>query len=716
MDREDGRMNRKSNALKFGMGAGVMIFAIAVLMMVPAAPAPQPAQGRAGTDLVSVYSQTPPMLDGDGSDAAWGGAAPVTVTASGGANFPGGSTEVTMRTVYTNDRLYMLVIWNDSTDSYDRFPWMFDAGMGKWYQKNLENDTKAVANYEDKLAFLWNINDTIAGYNENGCGVTCHFSTPGRDKPLKYTNAGGELGDIWHWKRVRTGPVGQTDDQYLDNDTVAKEAGRKSDPKTGGGYSNNNQTLNFTDDPANSTAVPKYIYPGATGMQAYYVLDTDLDAAAVKVTGVYTNGTLVTASGMLVPDAGSHLPGIIIGKIKGDRGEIDTASAWADGKWTLEIARNLTTGSSKDVQFSDLSKPYYFGIAPFDDSQIAHAMSGLIKMTFAPRMPHVHVMSVTALPASVKQGQPVAVAATLRNSGNIDAVDAEVEFYLDNATAPLGSVMVNVTMGNATDATATFTWNTSGAAAGNHTVRAVVKATGLSGTSGNVLVVVPAPVFMLEELAADKTAVVLDGNLSLTVKVKNTGDLAGTATVTLHDGNTTVATLSIPVAAGGSNTTVYTWKAAGAGNHSFLAKLGGETKNVTVKVLSKASITITALTSSKTSLKDQPKDSTQKVTLTITLGNAGDSAGTVLLVVKEKGKVAFSENITVEGGKSATRTVTWSLKGEGKHTATATITGDGTGSRSVDVKLGYQTPGFEAVVLIAAAAAGILLLGFRRRV
>lgn len=48
------------------------------------------------------------------------------------------------------------------------------------------------------------------------------------------------MGDIWHMKYVRTGVIGQVDDQYLDNTPYdaakSPEAGRKSDPKTGGGY------------------------------------------------------------------------------------------------------------------------------------------------------------------------------------------------------------------------------------------------------------------------------------------------------------------------------------------------------------------------------------------------------------------------------------------------------------------------------------------------
>ena len=96
--------------------------------------------------------------------------------------------------------------------------------------------------YEDKLALIWNVANSIRNFNQLGCMTSCHAGEPGKPYGNKYTMSAGELGDIWHMKSVRTGPVGQVDDQYLDNTRFDKEiapgAGRKSDPKTGGGYTN----------------------------------------------------------------------------------------------------------------------------------------------------------------------------------------------------------------------------------------------------------------------------------------------------------------------------------------------------------------------------------------------------------------------------------------------------------------------------------------------
>ena len=54
-------------------------------------------------------------------------------------------------------------------------------------------------------------------------------------------------------------------------------------------------------------------------------------------------------------------------------GDIATNARWANGKWTVEIARKLVTGSKFDVNFNDLTKAYGFGIAFFDNAQVRHA-------------------------------------------------------------------------------------------------------------------------------------------------------------------------------------------------------------------------------------------------------------------------------------------------------------------------------------------------------
>jgi hypothetical protein len=77
--------------------------------------------------------------------------------------------------------------------------------------------------------------------------------------------------------------------------------------------------------------------------------------------------------------------GIVKAPFKGDRGDISAGWKYADGKWTLEFGRKLTTGSPTDVQFDDLAQTYYFGLAIFDNAQVRHAFQlGATPFVFMP--------------------------------------------------------------------------------------------------------------------------------------------------------------------------------------------------------------------------------------------------------------------------------------------------------------------------------------------
>ncbi|MHB1132953.1 MAG: ethylbenzene dehydrogenase-related protein [Chloroflexota bacterium] len=300
------------------------------------------------TTLAAAKADRSPLDDA----AQWGKAKVATVHVNGGLNQS--ETDVTLRSVYTTDTVFFQVQYKDPTESVRRRPWQKQAD-GTWRQ--LGRGERENQFYEDKFALLWNIGDTIKDFNTQGCAVVCHATTQGREQPLKYSNAPGELGDIWHGKLVRTLPVGQIDDQYLDDDQKAVEAGRKSDANTGGGYANNTKE---------GASTPPFALPNNRVAPPYWILDsekTPFDDSKYK--------------------ANDEVPGIVIAPFQGDRGEIAVKGGYRDGTWTMEFSRKLTTGSKTDVQFSDLAKQYHFGVAVFDNTQIGHAVQyGVTLFTF----------------------------------------------------------------------------------------------------------------------------------------------------------------------------------------------------------------------------------------------------------------------------------------------------------------------------------------------
>lgn len=330
--------------------------------------------------LVAYPVDSAPTLDGIADDAAWADAEAVEIEVQNGFN--NFEAVATLKAVYTEDTVYFLLTYEDPTESWYRYPWVKQED-GSWKQDKDPNDKGGDnnLNYEDKFAMIWNINNSIADFNEKGCAVACHDGENPDLKPYgnKYTENEGELGDIWHWKSVRN--LNQIDDQYLDwtrfDAENAKEAGRKSDAKDSGGYADNFASM---PDPADATkTVPDKSKPGFTSPSidmttGYpgYILDSEKVA--------------ITQEELDALPVGSIIPGIIKSEIVGDRGQISAGWAWKDGMWTIEFSRALVTGSETDVQFDDLTAQYFFGIAIFENAQVRHAFQyGVSSLVFKPR-------------------------------------------------------------------------------------------------------------------------------------------------------------------------------------------------------------------------------------------------------------------------------------------------------------------------------------------
>ena len=234
--------------------AAIMILALLLTSCAPVATGPFAGGGGAAASeapaaeemaapegaLVAVPADAAPALDGVGDDGVWANAPVLAVDVKKGAN--NGETTINLQAAYDADNIYMLISWADPTESYIRSPWVKQED-GSWAKLKDPDDKGGDNNlyYEDKLAMIWNINNSIPKFKGMGCFTACHDD--GEDAQIKpygnkYTSEG--TGDIWHWKSVRN--EGQVDDQWLDStqwSTDTPEAGRHSDPKDSGGYADN---------------------------------------------------------------------------------------------------------------------------------------------------------------------------------------------------------------------------------------------------------------------------------------------------------------------------------------------------------------------------------------------------------------------------------------------------------------------------------------------
>jgi hypothetical protein len=306
--------------------------------------------------LLAARVATPPTLDGLADDAAWAGARALKVSMADGMNFADGkgATTGTLKAVVNGDHVYFLIQYADPTQSVRRGPYQKQAD-GSWKKLKDPKDKGGDENvyYEDKWAMIWNIDNSIARFDEKGCAVACHV---GEGKPFgnKYLAREGQLGDMWHMKNMRTGPLGKVDDQYLDHTRYdaknSPNAGRKSDP---GG--------------------PEY--------KGFDLVDGKPQFMSRDGKAGNAGGTYFVVDGTQVPfddskfKAGDEVASYLVFALKGDRADIDVASRWANGVWTSEVRRKLVTGSKFDVQFKDLNAAYGFGFAAFDNAQVQHATS-----------------------------------------------------------------------------------------------------------------------------------------------------------------------------------------------------------------------------------------------------------------------------------------------------------------------------------------------------
>ncbi len=341
------------------------------------------AAAASSRELVAAQATAAPIVDGV-AEAAWNAATALRIPISGGF---AGDVTVTMRAMYTASRVYFLLEWADPTESVTRSPWVKTASG--WLRLSVAPpafDNTRLINwrtppsayyYEDKVSIIWNTTgaSAVEGFNEQGCAVLCHVDRPGDPRPLKYTNSVGEVADMWHWKLVRTNVVHRADDQYVywnRSTTVNSGGGRAGDPG-GSEYGSNGSTL-----PAymssNQPAPPFFLVDSATAA-AWSAAGLAIDAG--NVTTAFVDNFQVGDS---VANAITRLrPNV-------DRSDVEAYGVYANGRWTLEISRALTTTSvgttppgatgthAVDVQFTP-GQLYRFGVAVFENAQIEHSWS-----------------------------------------------------------------------------------------------------------------------------------------------------------------------------------------------------------------------------------------------------------------------------------------------------------------------------------------------------
>lgn len=359
------------------LGTCVIVAILAMLLTSCAAPSGPvtlpPTVAPQGDALTSIPAKVPPHLDGSADDLIWQ-AAPARALDVKTDGIP--PFQVTLKSAYDAEYLYVMVQYPDLNQDVIRAPWVYDAEKRAWGR--LDDSLGD----EDEFGFYWNVN--VPDFPTTGCTPLCHEEEGGKTR--MYTPAGSWI-DIWQWNAVRSNPMGWGRDlmltEYADFEANGGFVPDEGSNQETSGHIDNLQTLNGIDVPAYWKP-----YSGVGGLvagDAIFLLQSEIDAGyAKKIVAVDAQGMLTGETGAVVPTY-ARIPGRILGNPDGPSwNDIQARGAWLKGVWTVELARKLTTGHKDDMAF-DPAKEYYFGMyfKTRQVGEVAREQMPLAKLVFA---------------------------------------------------------------------------------------------------------------------------------------------------------------------------------------------------------------------------------------------------------------------------------------------------------------------------------------------
>lgn len=231
-----------------------------------------------------------PVLDGVLSTNEWNATSITT------------STGVTLNAMADGQYLYMSATWNDATENINKNKLSYD---GSTWTKSGD---------EDRIAFIFD--SGLNGTDGGNCATMCHV-------PVMSTN-GGTV-DLWHWKAVRSNPMGLVDDNYIDS------VNRHGDPGT-----------SATSDNALVFGHPSFMSANDPHANVDFLLKDDAALNAFDPYGVMTTYTKTTSTAfdsLATFSSGDFVPGYLLRVSSGDRASVMAAGKWSNGVWTVEFKK-----------------------------------------------------------------------------------------------------------------------------------------------------------------------------------------------------------------------------------------------------------------------------------------------------------------------------------------------------------------------------------------
>ena len=322
-----------------------------------------------------------PQLDGDLSDPVWTKAIATSVLTTQGGDFGGdGQSFVDVRAVHDGEFIYFAFTWTDPTRSLKHLPLV--KTTDGWHVAQTDHD-KADENrfHEDKFAVLFTPPSLPL------IGAAIHLAvTPSSAKPASTTGRGlhytlGSIADVWQWRASHQGFVGHVDNCHiggLKDPTPDQASGRQRymggfalDPGTPAYHANTQSDGEKTSD---ERVFPKRLPRdlAATIRALGRVSDTSAQSESEGARWWMTEAESAPYSAVAdaVIPVGTVIPGIVMHDLVGDdQASVRGVARWAAGRWTLEVARRLYTGSPYDIP---MKTGILMWVAAFDHSETRH--------------------------------------------------------------------------------------------------------------------------------------------------------------------------------------------------------------------------------------------------------------------------------------------------------------------------------------------------------
>ena len=318
-----------------------------------------------------------PSIDGDLSDPVWAKAIVAHVGTTQGGDF-GGSHQslVEIRALHDGEFVYFAFTWEDPTRSLKHLPLVKDSDG--WHVAATRRDRLDENLYnEDKFAVL------LSPSTFPLIGAAIHLArTPLPGKPGSSTGRGlhyildGGILDVWQWRASHQGAGGHVDNCHIGQPKTLEGAKRVQysggfaiDPDASAHYA-----MNFRAEPSSSQSGfhPERLPKDLAAMKK--AMGRISDAMNESENGRWWMSLSESLPYSPVDDAavppGTVIPGIIMLDGKEDeRDRIIGFGRWAAGRWTLELARQLNTGSAYDIE---IKNDVLMWVAAFDHSEKRH--------------------------------------------------------------------------------------------------------------------------------------------------------------------------------------------------------------------------------------------------------------------------------------------------------------------------------------------------------